>query len=164
MFKLFATAMFGLILTSTLNAQAGTELKGLTRLNIVIENLGDVEAKAHLDAESLEATTLVALKRDLPKVSYDKDAVGYVYVNVLCMEVGNPGSHAVACNVGLAINRLVSIVPDPYKNGSDGIVHARVYNTGIMLTGDLAAIGERVRQKVSDLMTRFAAEYYRQNP
>jgi hypothetical protein len=39
-----------------------------------------------------------------------------------------------------------------------------VWDSGIILTGDPDTMAGRIRQVVSDKITEFAADYYKQNP
>jgi len=136
------------------------DLKELTQASIVVEALGQTEKDIGLSEETLESQTWAGLKRDLPKLKISKDASPYIYVKVSAVEAG---PDKVAVYVDIKVNRPVKILRD-WSNSEVTATVATVWNKGKLLIGPKYGTASRVREAISDLVTKFAAAYSRDNP
>jgi hypothetical protein len=140
-------------------AQAINPLKGLHRVSIVIENIGKEGQDIHLDKQDLQSQTLVALRRDIPTLKINSESTPYVYVNIVGAR-SSGGGYAFFVHVGVC--RPALILDDDANVVMKAI--PEVWDSGIILTGDPDTMAGRIRQVVSDKITEFAADYYKQNP
>ncbi|MGB8493723.1 MAG: hypothetical protein WCE53_04920 [Candidatus Acidiferrum sp.] len=97
-----------------------------------------------MSEETLESQTLVGLKSDLPRLKISKDASPYVYVDI-------------------KVNRPVKILRE-WSNSEVTATVATVWNKGKLLISTKYDMASRVREAISDLTTKLAAAYYRDNP
>lgn len=139
-------------------AQAINPLKGLHRVSIVIENIGKEGQDIHLDKQDLQSQTLVALRRDIPTLKINSESTPYVYVNIVGVKSG--GGCAFFVHVG--ISRPALILDDDENVVLKAL--PEVWASGAILTGEPDTMAGRIRQVVSDKITEFAADYYKQNP
>jgi len=158
--KLFSIACASFLLLLLAPQSDAQDLKELTQASMVVEQLNKTAQDVGLSEETLESQTLAGLKRDLPKLKISKDASPYVYVNVLAVEAG---PDRVAVYVDIKINRPVKILRD-WSNSEVTATVATVWNKGKLLIGTKYDMAARVREAISDLTTKFAAAYYRDNP
>jgi hypothetical protein len=150
-----------LLFVKSSNAQTLLQTKGLTKIHIVIENVGTVGREMGLNAEILESQTLVALRRDIPTLKIDSDSnsgtLPYLYVNVLATHAGA----TYAAYVSMALSRPV-VVFDDTGSAVQGRSMARVWNTGMLLSGDNDIVS-KIRGTINDDIVEFAAKYYKEN-
>jgi hypothetical protein len=158
--KLFSIACASFLLLLLVPRSDAQDLKELTQASIVVEQLEKTAKDIGLSEETLESQTLVGLKRDLPKLKISKDASPYVYVNVLAVEAG---PDRVAVYVNIKVNRPVKILRDWSNSEVTGTV-ATVWNKGRLLAGPKYDMASRIREAISELTTKLAAAYYRDNP
>jgi hypothetical protein len=72
------------------------ELKGLQRIDILVENLSKADEDMRLTRESLKDQTLVALKRDIPKLKIvDSPVSSSVYLQITPFGQRRTGSQQV---------------------------------------------------------------------
>jgi hypothetical protein len=136
------------------------ELTGLQRIHIVIENLDKETADMGLNEKSLRDQILVALKRDIPKITI-VDTLGassFVYLQITSLLTATKG--AAACVV-VSLERPVQIIRD---DGSKYLSIAEVWKEGHIELGPVDHMPSRIRDRINEAMTAFAAEYYKQNP
>src|SRR6266478_3083303 len=161
-FLSFACTLLTLLLGSY--PSHAQELKDLHQVSIVIEKLGDSEKRVGLTEEALQSQTLVALKRDLPRLEVKEDAIPFLYVNTIATRVHfeSGGDLGTALCLSIQLKRSVMVLNDD-RRVIGGMV-TTVWETGTLLVGSSENMASRVRDKINDLMTQFAAAYYRQNP
>ncbi len=156
--RLLWSVCFLFVLVPHSNAQ---ELKDLRQVQIIIENLKSERSKAiGLSEETLEAQTLVALKRDMPRLEVNKTAASYIYVNIIAAE---SRAEYVAVCLSIEVKRPVKIMGDDYHS-EIGSTLATVWDTAFLLGGGKEDMASRIREKISNLITDLAAAYYRENP
>lgn len=158
--KLFSIACASFLLLLLASQSDAQDLKELTQASIVVEQLEETAKDIGLSEETLESQTFARLKRDLPKLKISKDASPYVYVKVLAVEAG---PDRVAVYVDMKINRPVKILRD-WSNSEVTATVATVWNKGKLLIGTKYDMASKVREAISDLTTKLAAAYYRDNP
>ena len=142
--KLFSIGFASFLLLLFAPQSDAQDLKELTQASMVVEQLNKTAQDVGLSEETLESQTLAGLKRDLPKLKISKDASPYVYVDI-------------------KINRPVKILRD-WSNSEVSATVATVWNKGKLLIGSKYDMAARVREAISDLTTKLAAAYYRDNP
>ncbi len=145
-----------------------TKAGPLTRLrqtSILVEQL-DADAKTlGLSEESLESQMLVGLRRDIPKLAVRESAPPYLYLNLNVARqttVGGQETGFYAC-VSLEMRRPVTIQED-VGVGEVTFTSATVWIKGSLLVGPRRSIRQQVNNSIDELLTLFAADYYRQNP
>ena len=135
----------------------GEELKGLQRIDVLVEALNKVDDSMGSNRESLRDQILVALKRDIPKITIVKSSPSFVYLQITSIRTA---AGAVACVV-VSLERPVEII------GDDGRKYpsvARVWTEGSIDLAAVEHIPSRIRDDINQAMTALAAEYYKQNP
>jgi hypothetical protein len=110
----------------------------------------------------LESQTLVALKRDIPRLQINKTASAIFYVNIIAAE-GKTASPYVGVCLSIELSRQVKVLGDDGQT-EVGRGFATVWDTAYLLGGGKEDMAARIREKLSELITQFAAAYYRQNP
>jgi hypothetical protein len=142
-----------------LDAAEEDGLRALTRVHIIIEDLSVQAKEIGITEENLETQTLVAIKRDIPKMVVTKEALTAVYVRVNGYLLEHGG-----CVVSLVVEvmRPITIL------GEDGSpLHSSVgtvWETGALLSGNTIDMPQRVSNTVSEKITKLAALYYKANP
>jgi hypothetical protein len=154
-----AFALISLILcASPSRAQSRNAFKDLIQVGILAEDLSDADAKIGLTRSTLESRALVAVKRDIPKITVKDSAVGYVYVRITTMF--SNGECVVAVNVEL--KRPVTVLTD--DNAAVGWSLATVWGKTTILTGPVNGMATRVLEEIDQEITELAAAYYKANP
>jgi len=133
-------------------------LAKLSEVKIVVEYLGSEEKKLGLKKDEIENYVLVFLRSKLPRLVI-KEALPFVYIRVTMrfsrqrgIKVGYFGA------VQVIITRPVYI----QKTGQD--VKADVYEKLTVINGPLKSAVSEVRETLDELLTKFAADWYRDNP
>jgi hypothetical protein len=139
-------------------AQHINNLKNLKQVHIVIEDLGDADEKIGLTVEALKTQTLVAIKRDMPKVVYTISSRSYVYVQVTTLFSNN--LYHICLNVQVV--RPVIVLTD--ENVPIGQDTTTVWETTTVLNGPGEGLATRVLADVSRDITMLAAAYFEANP
>jgi hypothetical protein len=142
------------------NALSRITLKQLDQLQIIAEDLSTVGEKIGLSVPGLESRVLDDLKRSIPKMRITNDSDSIIYVNAVCIMVGEV---AAACNVNVQILRPATI----FKDASLELVgHAivTVWSKDQLLTGPLSGMKSQVYEAVGEQLTQFAADYHQANP
>jgi len=141
-----------------LKAQRANALKNLTQVSIVVEDLSDADAKIGLTRTTLESQALVAVKRDMPKVSVNDSAIGYVYVRINTLF----SNGEFVANVDVELKRPVTVLTE--DGAPIGPSIATVWGKTVVLTGSGSDMASRVLAEVSLKITELAAAYYKANP
>jgi hypothetical protein len=150
--------LFLLLATSISPVCYGQKFKDLKELGIVVEDLDADATNAGLTRDNLDSQTLVAIKRDIPKLKISETANSYLYIRVTTIA----DKTGCAINFFISLNRLVNVVGD---GGSEtGPTRAAVWDKGILLTGACGHMPSKLHEVINDEVTLFAAEYYKENP
>ena len=145
-----------------------TKVGPLTRLRqtaILVESLTADGKTIGLSKKSLESQLLVGLRRDIPKLAVRESARPFLYLQVTVSgETTVVGRERVfAACVSLEMKRPVTILED-VGAGEVTFAMATVWDEGKLLGGPRSSIRQRVKDEIDELLTEFAADYYRQNP
>src|SRR6266478_2163678 len=91
---------------------AAQELKNLHQVQIVIEDLSEIQSHAiGLSKKDLESQTLVALKRDIPRLQISDTANAIFYVNIIAAERKTTSPYVGVC-LSIELSRRVKILGD----------------------------------------------------
>lgn len=156
-----------LILVAGTQLASAQELKELGEVKIVVEPLDPDARAARLTKSNLESQTLVALKRDIPRLTVRGGAFPYIYINLVVIRqklVSGREMAYFAC-LSVFLMRPVDILPDSIIDGDP--VHstlASVWSKGKVLSAAKEDMAQFVRESLDELLTEFAADYYRDNP
>ena len=149
-------------------SQEAKPLKDLRQVRIVVEHFNTSDRTLGLSETQLESQVLVGLKRNISRLSIDKNAESFVYVNIASvMRHTIRGQNiGAAVRVELELFRPVFILSDDYPTTRTiiGSVFACVWDKGSILTGPRDGMARRVQNEIDNHLTEFAADYYRQNP
>jgi hypothetical protein len=155
-------------LMKTQASQALGDFKGLHRVAIAIERLSKADEDMGLTRDSLKDQILVALRRDIPKLeiisgdtsessAHPAGAMATVY---LAITSGHFGKN-VASHVQIELLRGVEIIGD---DGAKYFAVATVWSDGGLGIDSVEQMPSRIRDRISQAMTAFAAEYYKEKP
>ena len=143
------------------------EFKGLQNIGILIEDLDKEAANIGLTSESLRDQILVALKRDIPKLKIDSSPFplrSYVHLQITSAPILTYAGQVAlgdAAFVLMSLERPTKIIGD---DGTEYVAAVSAWKTGVILHDSFAEMPSSIREKISEAMTRLAAEYYKQNP
>jgi len=157
MFRLIVMlSALALIIPGIVKAQNRT--KGLEGIDIAVEDFDKVPG-LELSEKDVESQTLVAIKRNIPKLPVGKQFAAYIYVRITPVTVDG----------GVAVFVLVDLKRPSHilrENGTDTNIFAlgSTWNKGTILVGPSSTIRSRIFETISEHMTQFAADYYRENP
>jgi hypothetical protein len=141
-----------------LSAQTFAELKDLSQVKVVVEELDSEASHLGITREALEAGTIADLKREMPNVEVKDSAVSYVYVHVITSLKDN----WCAVRVVVQLWRPVMVLKD---NGDPvAAALADVRDRGTTLTGPGKTMGPRVLQDINEKITEMATDYNKANP
>jgi len=133
--------------------------KSLSGTRIVVEDFDSYERGIQLDEETLKSQAIVSVKRNIPKMRVeDKSVESYIYMNIRCMPTGT----GTACDVRISLKRNIMVLTEKLDPVGYGV--GEVWHKGSMLVGPSSGMPERVRNTVDQLLTNFAADYYKANP
>jgi hypothetical protein len=145
-----------------------TVLKDLHNLYIEIQ-VGKPEAALDIDTNLLSSLVFVAIKRDVPtiKVSnehpqdngYNQPLLGIMYVRVSCVADANISG----CYVEVSVERAVRLLSEDGTRYNGDIQQVKVWSKETMFVGGTCPMHKQIEDSVSDMMTKFAADYYKQN-
>jgi hypothetical protein len=146
-----------------------TVLKDLHNLDIVIQPLGKSEAALDIDANLLSSLVFVAIKRDVPTIkisndhprdnAYNQPLLGYMYVRVSCVSDAKISS----CYVEVSVTRAARVLSEDAAGYVGDIQPLKVWSKEAMFLGGTCPMHKQIEDSVSDTMTKFAADYYKQN-
>ena len=146
-----------------------TKLGPLTRLRqtaIVVESLNADAKTLGLSRKSFESQMLVGLRRDIPRLAVRESGPPYLYLRVnvgrLRMERGREVGFS-AC-VSLQMARAVTILEDVGVGDVVTMDFGRVWDRTELVAESPSNIRQLVKDSIDELLTEFAADYYRQNP
>jgi hypothetical protein len=146
----------------------GEELKGLQRIDVLVEALNKVDDSMGSNRESLRDQILVALKRDIPKLKIVDTFTGIgpvtseLYLQITSFQAfKNSVADRIATFVELSLKRPALIIGD---DGTKYFATATVWEKGTLVHDSIDHMSSRIRDQISQDMTAFAAEYYKQNP
>jgi hypothetical protein len=132
------------------NQQPDAELKGLTRLGIVIEGLGAQAAACGLTEAALEAAVAGKLKSAGFTVLTNSDEDSYVYVNVLTGSV-SPGSCVSRFDVTVSTHTTARLSYQP----APVLVEVSLLHRGGISAGAAAGHSATVIKGVSEYLNEF---------
>ena len=140
-------------------------LTSLRQTRVVVESLQPDAKTIGLSVESLESQMLVGLRRDISKLAVRESAHPYLYLNVAVLRITTVGGRETGLSafVNLQMKRPVTILEDVMV-GEVILDLATVWQKGVLLTGSRTSMRKRVKDEINEVLTEFAADYYRQNP
>jgi hypothetical protein len=143
-------------------------LKDLHNLLIEIQ-VGKSEAALDIDTGLLSSLVFVAIKRDVPTIkisndhprdnAYNQSLLGIMYVRVSCVGDANISG----CYVEVSVERAVKLLSEDGTRYVGDFQHVKVWSKEAMFVGGTCPMHKQVEDSVSDMMTKFAADYYKQN-
>ena len=138
-------------------------LTSLRQTSIMVALNADTKALG-FSRKSLESQMLVGLRRDIPRLAIRESARPFLYliVNVGRLTSGTQERGFAAC-VSLEMKRPVTILEDG-GIGEVTFALATVWDRGTLLGGSRRDMRQQVKDSIDELLTEFAADYYRQNP
>ena len=134
------------------NQQPGAELKGLTRLGVVVEGLGTQAASCGLTQSALETLVAGRLKSAGFTVLTNTDEDSYVYVNVVTGSLST-GSCVSRFDVSVDTHTTARLSYTPYAV----LVEVSLLHKGGMSATASAGHGATVLKSVSDYLDEFIA-------
>ncbi len=137
-------------------------LKSLRQTAILIEPLNADAKTLGLSRKTLESQILVGLRRDIPRLAVRESAAPYLYLNVTVVRDTTVG-RTFAVSVALLVNRPVTILED-VGVGEVTFAMASVWSRATLMGGSRENTRQQVKDAIDELLTMFAADYYRQNP
>jgi len=164
LYLLLGVALFVVSVPEGLRAQNG-RLAGLDEVNILVEDLPSSTKRLGLTEQSIKDQVLVLLRSKLPRLSVVNNSstifAPYVYIQVNLRIGKTVGGKEVDFygSVQVDINRYVTI------NRTGKRTYGTIWNGSSTLTGPMngSAVND-VRDTLDDLLTKFAADWYRDNP
>ena len=140
-------------------------LKRLRRTSILVQQL-DADAKTiGLSIKSLESQMLVGLRRDIPKLAIRKSAIPYLYLRVTMVRITTVEGREFGFSafVSLGMVRPVMILEDGAV-GEVALIRSAVWHAEALMFATRRDVRQLVKDNIDELLTEFAADYYRQNP
>ena len=135
-------------------------LKKLTKLNLGYNSDSEYNKSIGVVDKIVFDQLLVGVKRDLPRIQIVNDEQSSVLgVSVLCADA--TGGLAV-CDIRVELRRPASVRLDDNTLGESFV--GTVWSRHTLSTAGSALMAEHVRQCISQSLTEFAADYYKQNP
>ncbi len=157
MYQLFLPLFVALFILAVPEESAG-QYGGLTELSdvrIVVEELSRKEKKLGLSEDQVENHVFVLLQSKLRRRLVNDSVEPYIYINI---NVGITDGGDYYGTVKVDIYRQVTI------NKTGKIFLASVWSGDISLTGPQRDAVNHVRSLLDQLLTIFAAAWYRDNP
>ena len=148
-----------LVASQRTNAESKNALKGVTQLGILVENLDQQSQRIGLTSALLESQALVAVKRDMPKVTVQNidDASTYIYISIIALPTTAGGS---AITVLVELKRPVFV---PTGENTPSLIIATVWEKQTLLTGNNYDMESRIMAEINEKITLLAAAYYKAN-
>ncbi len=114
----------------------------------------------------LESAVLLGLKRDIPRLEVGKDAIPSIAFYVQVLKDYSVGGRLLGCttHVSLQVYRPVKILTDDVENIAVDLYIAEVWEKATLLSGPCERMHRQVQDKLDDVLTKFAADYYKANP
>ena len=144
-------------------------LKDLHNLYISVQT-GKPEGAPDIDMNLLSSLVFVAIKRDVPAIKisnghpgdneYNQPFLGFMYVRVSCVADANISG----CSVQVSVQRAVRLLSEDGSRLVGDIQMVTVWFKEAMFLGGTCPMHKHIEDSVSDMMTKFAADYYKQNP
>jgi hypothetical protein len=127
------------------------QFKDVTEIKFIVEDLDDKTKSLGFTKQGLVDEMGVALKRELPKLRFNKTADSSVYISIGVMQ--KDGCEAAV--VYISFRRSVRL--------EDQLIYAVLWHTETLLIG-ASGIDERVRQSVDKTIISLAAAFRQDNP
>jgi hypothetical protein len=149
-----------LVASQRTNAESKDALKGVTQLGILIEELDQQSQRIGVRSALLESQALVAVKRDMPKMTVQNisDASTYIYISLIALPTTDEGS---AVTVLVELKRPVFVSTG---ENTPSLIIATVWEKEALLTGRNSGMESRITADINEKITLLAAAYYRANP
>jgi hypothetical protein len=133
-----------LAVITPLNASNEDNLSGVTKVRITVEELAQRAKDIGITQDMIEAQALVAVRRDIPKITVNEAAPTILYIRIN----GFPTEgRACAVSLGVEVMRQVMVLGEdssPIRKS-----FATVWEDGSLLTGDVSSMPQRVSDAVS---------------
>lgn len=151
--------LFSLICTGSVFAQ-DTPLKKLTKINLSYVEMSEYGKSIGITDEIVGNQLLVGIKRDLPRVQLvDDHTSSRILISVGCVEATQG---LAVCEIRIELKRPPLIHLDDGTLAEQSLV--TVWERHQVSSAGSAEMAEHVRQFLSQSLTKFAADYYKQNP
>jgi hypothetical protein len=151
--------LFSLICIGQVFAQ-DTPLKKLSKLNLSYVEMDKYAKSIGITDETIGNQLLVGIKRDLPRVQLVHDQTSsQILISVGCFEAAQGFA---VCETRIELKRPVLIHLDDGTLTEQSL--ASVWTRHQASSAGSAEMAEHVRQFISQSLTEFAADYYKQNP
>jgi hypothetical protein len=151
--------LFSLICIGPVFAQ-DTPLKKLTKINLSYVEMSEYGKSIGITDEVIGNQLLVGIKRDLPRVELAHDQTSSrILISVGCVEATQG---LAVCETRIELKRPVLIHLDDGTLTEQSL--ASVWTRHQVSSAGSAVMAEHVRQFLSQSLTEFAADYYKQNP
>jgi hypothetical protein len=145
-------------------------LKDLHNLYITVHDSGGKsETALGIDTNLLSSLVFVAIKRDVPTIkisndhprdsAYNQPLLGYMYVRVSCVADANISG----CHVEVSVTRAARVLSEDGAGYVGDIQPLKVWSKEAMFLGGTCPMHKQIEDSISDMMTKFAADYYKQN-
>ena len=108
---------------------------------------------------------LVGLRRDIPRLAVRESARPFLHLAVSVLRHTTMGGRELGFSAFVNLNmfRPVTILED-VGAGEVTFDLASVWHEGLLLFGPRSSMLRQVKDSIDRLLTKFAADYYRQNP
>ena len=159
LYLLFFLALLILVVPKESAGQNGNFTE-MSETFISVPNLSRCAKKLGLDKTSIKNQALVLLRSKLPRLLVKDSAVSGVYVSVYAGPTKTVGGNTVGYfgYVSVGVSRNVTITKTGLNTA--GFLW---YNT-LAIRGTTSTVMENVRISLDQLITEFAAAWYRDNP
>ena len=159
LYRIFYLALLVLVVSVESAAQTG-ELARLSEVAILIETLSRDAKELGLNRDDIKNHVFVLMRSKLPRLIVNESADPYVYIRAT-LHIGKSKSGTKLNFYGaiqLHVKRRVSISKTGKSMFSD------VWESIYIITGQMSDTNAQTRHFLDLLVTKFAAEWYRDNP
>jgi hypothetical protein len=145
-----------------------TVLRDLHHLYISVA-LSEQEAALNIDRNLLSSLVFSAIKRTLPTIkisndhphenAYSQPFLGFMYLRVSCLVDTNISG----CYVEISVERAVRVLSEDGTRYVGDLQMVKVWSKEQMFLGGNYPMHKQIEDSVSEMMSKFAADYSKQN-
>ena len=163
MVRLFLSVFFALFILAVPKESVGQtgQLAGLTEIKLLVKTLSRAAKQSGLTETQFKDHILVFLQSKLPRLAVAKSGDSFfdVSINIDYVTTASGRSkRGFNGSISLQIYRKVAV----HKTAK--VVLLPVWTKSFPLEGPLSSAHSHVRVTLDDLLTKFAADWYRDNP
>jgi len=163
MVRLFLSVFFALFILAVPKESVGQtgQLAGLTEIKILVENLSRAAKQSGLIGTQFKDHILDFLQSKLPRLAVAKSGDSFIDVSInidYVTTASGRSNNDFNGSILLQIYRKVAV----HKTAK--VVLVPVWTKSFSLEGPLSSAHSHVRDTLDDLLTKFAADWYRDNP